>query len=426
MVFGWGKKKSEREMIGSAGLENQVSLSQINEILKKNETQRLGRLLETARSIRTKVETERQNIIQITSQLEEDNLKVDDVDKHLKMLLERGKASVISGLRKETSIKLSSTEKYSDIINLNSAIGQMLKRIGDILGANSRIMHVFARKYADKLKENLATVATNKSELQSLVDEQTKFESNTRSILDWCERIKNSKKEIDEKNQKLAEIKDKIENCTKTVQVLEYDINNLKSKSEYQEFLNVKKEIELLSPAEGKVMHEIDMQFLKISRPLGKYSYISSLEKPLKKIMRDMIATPSEVLVLENKSAIVEVLQAVVRGVVAGNVSVKDSDKAIEQIEETINRLDEFLKMKDSLSQKRTTLENRFSVFNIKDLEERERMLSKTRDDKAQLESNVKSLENEVSEARKHIPQLARDIETKLKEISGTRMTLKI
>jgi len=36
---------------------------------------------------------------------------------------------------------------------------------------------------------------------------------------------------------------------------------------------------------------------------------------------------------------VIEILQATIKSVVAGNVSVKDSQKAVEQIEETINRL---------------------------------------------------------------------------------------
>lgn len=426
MVFGWGKKKITNETIESRVLEKQVTLSEINDIIKENQVQRLKKITENAKSIKDVVELERKNIIQIISQLESDTLKVDDVDKHLKLLIERGKESVILGLRKETAVNLPSTEKYSDIVNLNIEIGQMLKRIGDILGVNTRVMHIFARKYAGKLKEHLSEVATKKAGLQKLVDEHTKFESTVATILQMYEKIKGSQKEVEEKNKELSKIKEEIKNYDKMIQSIELGIQNSKSKSEYQEFLKIRKETDALALEEDKIKHEIDLQFSKISRPLGKYSYISSLEKPLKRIMEELIANPSKVLIQGNKDSIVEVLHAVIKAVVAGNVSVKDTTKAVQQIEETINRLDEFLKMKSDLSQKRDSFENRLGIFNIGELEEKEGELIKTRDKKRHAESVAKNLENAVNDVIMHIPQLGRDIEIKLKEISGTRITLKI
>ncbi|MEX2348615.1 MAG: hypothetical protein WD531_02870, partial [Nitrosopumilaceae archaeon] len=369
---------------------------------------------------------ERKNIIQIISQLESDTLKVDDVDKHLKLIIERGKEVVISGLRKETAINFSNTQKYSDIVNLNAEIGQMLKRIGDILGTNTKVMHVFARKYAGKLKGHLAEISTKRSKLQSLVSDHAKFESTKTSISELYEKIKESQKEIGEKNRELSKIREEIKNYDKTTQSIELEIQNSKSKSEYQEFLKIRKETDALSLEEDKIKREIDLQFSKISRPLGKYSYISSLEKPLKKIMEELVINPSHVMTQENKNSIIEVLHAVIKGVVAGSVSVKDTNKSIQQIEETINRLDEFLKMKSDLSQKRVLFENRLGIFSIKELEEKEVELIKTRDKKSHAEYIAKNLENEISDAIKRIPQLMHDIETKLKEISGTRITLKI
>ena len=426
MVFGWGKKKTTNETIGSRMLEKQVALSEINNIIKENELQRLKKITEIAKSIRGIVEIERKNIIQIISQLESDTLKVDDVDKHLKLLIERGKEAVISGLKKETAINLTSTERYQDIVNLNMEIGQMLKRIGDILGANTKVMHIFARKYADKLKEHLAEVAAKKAELQKLVDEHSKFESSVATVSEMYEKIKKSQSDVGEKNNELSRIKEEIKSYDKMMQNIELEIQHSKSKSEYQEFLKIRKEIDALSLEEDKIKHEIDLQFSKISRPLGKYSYISSLEKPLKKIMEELVINPFHILTQENKNSVVEVLHAVVKGVVAGSVSVKDTAKAVQQIEETINRLDEFLKMKSNLSQKRASFENNLDIFNIKELEEKERELVKTRDRKTHAESIVRNLENEINDATKRIPHLAQDIETKLKEISGTRITLKI
>ncbi|MGI0026490.1 MAG: hypothetical protein ACREAD_01430 [Nitrosopumilaceae archaeon] len=426
MVFGWGKKKSTNEIVESTKHERQISFSDINPVLKESESQLLGKILEQSKSIREQIDIERKNIIQTMSLFENDDLNAEDVDKSLKVLIERGKKAVILGLKRETAVNLSNPETFPNLANLNLQTGQMLKRIGDTLGINSRVMHVFARKYADKLKEDLADMTKNKKYLQALVDEYTNFETISKNILESIEEIIKLKKETDDKNHRLIELQKEIEDHKNTINNLEQDIQNLKSTKEYHEFLNVKKDIESLVPEKNAIKNEINLQFSKISRPLGKYSYISSLEKPLKITMDRLIAEPSEVITSENKNAIIEILQATVKSVVAGNVSVKDSQKAAEQIEETIGRLDEFINLKHSLAKKMNEFESKFVVFNIRDLEEKEKKVTRIKDSIIQSESSLKTLEKEISEELKRPPQIIHEVETKLSEISRTRITLKI
>lgn len=426
MVFGWAKKKTTNGTIESKMSERQVALSEVNDIIKENQARHFKEVAEKVKSIRDAIEIERKNIMQTVSQLESDSLKVDDVDKHLKLMIERSKETVIVGLRKEVAIDTSKTEKYSDIVNLNTDIGQMLKRIGDILGVNTKVMHIFAKKYSEKLKEHIAEIATMKAELQKLVDDHAKFKSDLTAISESCEKIRESQIQIDRKNIELSKTKEEIKNLEKTIRDSEVQIQNLKAKNEYQEFLKIRKEIDSLSPEEDKIKNEIDLQFSKISRPLGKYSYISSLDKPLKKIMEELVTNPTVVVTNENKNSISEILQAVIKGVVAGSVSVKDTDKAIQQIEETINRLDEFIKMKSDLLEKRRSFENKLGIFNQKDLEEKERELGRSREKKTHAEFVVKNLEKEISNALTLIPQLAQDIEIGLKAFSGIKVTLRI
>src|SRR5690348_531379 len=257
MVFGWGKKKSTNETIKSTKHERRISLSDVNQILKENETQLLGKIIEQAKSIREQIDIERKNIIQTMSLFENDDLNAEDVDKSLKVLIERGKKAVVSGLKRETAVNLSSPETFPNLANLNLQTGQMLKRIGDTLGINSRVMHVFARKYADKLKEDLAEMSKNKRHLQSLVDEYANFEATSKNILESIEEIKKLKNEILGKNHRLTELQKEIEDDKNRIKDLENDIKNLKSTKEYQEFLNIKKDMEFLTPEKSTIKNEI-------------------------------------------------------------------------------------------------------------------------------------------------------------------------
>jgi DNA repair exonuclease SbcCD ATPase subunit len=284
-------------------------------------------------------------------------------------------------------------------------------------------MHVFARKYADKLKEILADIAKTKADLQKLVNEYDKLDLSISNISEWSKKIIDSKKDNEVKNNTIVSTKEEIQNSIKTIQSLEENIKNLKSSNDYIEFLNVKKELEALEVEKDRIKHEMDFQFSKISRPLGKYSYVSSLEKPLKLVMDKMNENPYDVITNETKNAVIEVLQAVIKSVVAGNVSVKDTDKSVEQIEETITRLDEFLKLKNDLSNKKNALEQKI-LFNNNDLEEKEKNLTRIKERKTQFESEITNLENQINETTKLMPQIVKNIESKLTEILGTKFTI--
>ena len=422
MVFGWGKKKSI-DSAESTQLARLVSLDNLDNILQEKKDNLSNNIVEKSKSIKDKIEISRKEIVQLFSQFESDDLGSKDVDKHLKIIIERGKNTVISGIKKETSKKMGEIKKYQDVANLNSEVAQLLKRIGDILGPNSRVMHVFARKYADKLKEILADIAKTKAELQKLVNEHDTLDLEISKILADSKKIIELKKNNELKTDKIAKTKEDIQNSLKLIQSLEDDIKNLKSSKEYIEFLNVKRELESLDLEKDKIKHEVDLQFSKISRPLGKYIYVSSLEKPLKLIMEKMTDNPYDVITNETKNAVIEVLQAVIKAAVAGNISVKDTDKSVEQIEETIIRLDEFLKLKNDLSNKKNKLEQGI-LFDHKDVEEKEKNLNRIKDQKIQFEIEITNLENQVNETAKLMPQVVKNIESKLSDVLGTKITI--
>nr|AIF20942.1 hypothetical protein [uncultured marine thaumarchaeote KM3_97_A02] len=80
--------------------------------------------------------------------------------------------------------------------------------------------------------------------------------------------------------QKLA--KKTIDDLVTTIERDEKEIMNIKNSSEYAEFLEINEKLNSLSSEKNKIKNEIELQFTKISRPLNKYVYVSSLDKPQK------------------------------------------------------------------------------------------------------------------------------------------------
>jgi len=122
-----------------------------------------------------------------------------------------------------------------------------------------------------------------------------------------------------------------------TIDSDEKEIENIKNSSEYTEFLQINEKLESISSEKNKIRNEIELQLTKISRPLNKYVYVSSLDKPLKKLLANLIANPYDVLVDSNKQDIIQILESTRKGIQSGSVSVKDTDKSLLQIDEILS-----------------------------------------------------------------------------------------
>ena len=55
---------------------------------------------------------------------------------------------------------------------------------------------------------------------------------------------------------------------------------------------------------------------------------------------------------LNKKSSIITILQSVKKGVISGSVSVKDTEKSIQFLDETTELLDSLIKQKENFSKK--------------------------------------------------------------------------
>ncbi|MGC1708508.1 MAG: hypothetical protein WA799_01720, partial [Nitrosotalea sp.] len=295
MVFGFGKKKTVENPVSPAQRQRETSLQEIPSIIKEHEGPRISNILQEAKRLKTEIERNQKNIHGIILHLESDDLKLDDVDKNLKTVGKRGKDAVVSTIKKETSVKLTNIARYEDVVVVNNEVNQTLKRIGDTLGLHTKVMHVFARKYADKLKEEIAKLAQNRNALQILINEQESFKFDSASILDLIKKIDNLKIEERQQNHRLVEVRNEKSDTLHIITRLELEISELRAKPEHLEFLEVRKKIDLLSHEKHEIRGKIDAQFTKISRPLSKYSYVSSFDKPMKKLMEELISDPYEV-----------------------------------------------------------------------------------------------------------------------------------
>ena len=425
MVFGWGKKKPEKQEPEIAPQKKQITLDDIHDIINEIQIIRRKTITAETKTFRNKIKSSSEAILHIAIDLERDTLKVDDMDVHLRRLVERGKKEVISIIKRESIVELPEINSYEDVKDFNVISGKMLKKIGDALGRHSVPINVFAKKYASKLRDDLKTMTDRNDEITTLISNYANLETTTEQITDTMNKITQSRKSIISLGEEKEINKENIKNLENQIIDDQKDIESIQNSDDYKKFLEINAKLDSMSDERNKIKNEIEEQFTKISRPLNKYVYVSSLDKPQKKLLENLIQNPFDVLIEENRRDIIQILESTKKGIQSGSVSVKDSNKSSLQIDETLSLLVGFIEKISTFHKSKNDIESKLSVFDNEQLRQKESLLSKYENDKSLLESKIKSAEKELVEITELIPKWIKSIESALNEISAVQYIIR-
>ena len=141
--------------------------------------------------------------------------------------------------------------------------------------------------------------------------------------------------------------------------------------------------------------------------------------------MENLIQSPFDVLIEENRRDIIQILESTKKGIQSGSVSVKDSNKSSLQIDETLSLLVGFIEKISTFHKSKNDIESKLSVFDNEQLRQKESLLSKHENDKLVLESKIKSAEKELVETTELIPKWIKSLESALNEISAVQYIIR-
>jgi len=426
MVFGWGKKKLEENEINVIPKEKHILLSDVSDILEEISSVRTKTIMAEVKTFRNKIDSNRKTLLKITKELDGDTLNTEEIDHHLRRLVDRGKSDVLSIIKKECIKNLIEINSFDDVKAFSETVTKMLKRVGDSLGRQSNVIHIFAKKYAKRLKDDLRVMQSDNKEISVLVtnhiDLENKVEKITENIIEY-EQFQESlvaldvRKDNAEKNiQKLTEMNKNIID----------EIETLKNSKEYTAYLKIKEEINSFPSVRLEIKNQIDSQFANISRPMNKYIYISSLDKPQKKLLENLINNPIDVLTDENKDEIIQILEAVIKNVKSESISVKNIEKSLNQLNQTISLVGTFIDKINKCSQSKIDAENRLSIFNYANLEKLELDLSKNKNNKNDTESELESIDLERDSIDESMSESIKSIQSTLNHISAVHYNIEL
>jgi len=321
---------------------------------------------------------------------------------------------------KKDATHLPNVVSYSDAENINVILNQMLKKIGDVLGRQTRVIHIFAKKYAEKLKEILIQMKSNHSKIQQMLTNYDIAQSTSAGILESLKEIKDLESELAKKEQRISELHHTVDSLDKKILSYNDSIKKIKNSDDYAKFLDSKRILDEFTDKKNQIKIQVDSQFTKISRPLGRYEHISSLDKEQKHLLSKLIEDPIEVLLQNNRDSIILILENVRKAITLGSISVKDPEKSFSQLTELEETLDGFIHHVNNFENEKKKIQNQMTALEPRDLSDLTKNLKHVISDKEDSEVKIKTFQSEINEIHSNTTKLISEIETKLRKFSNT------
>jgi chromosome segregation ATPase len=423
MVFGWGKKRVE-QIPEETPQHKEIPLSNVQKITMNLLDIRKTQTLDEIKSIRNNTSPLIKELANIAHTLEKDDLKVEDIDKHLRIIVVRGKKQVIDAIKKDSE-ELPEITSFDDTLFMSKALNQKLKKIGDVLGRQTRVIHIFAKKYAQKLKNILAQMNINHTEIQKLIKNFQDATISSTEITEMLDKIKILEIDSVSKNKKIIEIQNNINSLQEKIKNSQDSLQKIKLSEKYSEHLKLTQKLDSFTDTKTHIKDEINSQFTKISRALSRYEYVSALDKDQKFLLTQLINDPFSALTLKNKDSIIIIFENVRKGIISGSISVKDNEKSLSQISETEESLEKFIKKITEFTEQKKEIQNQVSIFDKSELTILEKDLVKTLSNKNDYEVKIASFRTDINENQSNIPEMVSKIENKLKRFSNTDYHIK-
>ena len=423
MVFGWGKKKKQVEVeqptTSVRPTSQSITLNEIPKVLDDLVTLRKKTLVAEIKSHRNQLDPKRELTLKIANELEDDDLNSDDLDPHFQIMVNRGKKEVVAVIKREFAKPFPEINSVEDAILFKKIFSTGINKIGDMLGKHSRLIHILAKKYAKKFTDDFVTLTDELKEIDNLIGNFSETEENIKIILELINSRTKTLEKISKHESRLNELRKSLDEKKEKITEFEKIIDDIHTSSDYKTYENTKSKLSNFDSEEKKLRHKIDDEFTKISRPLGKFVHISSHDKEIKDITVKLASSPYDILDEANLSVIKKIFDLIVTGIDSGSVSVKDASKSKEGIVEIKNSLPSFINNKATFESKKKDLITKLGSFDLTSLQNAEKDLKREENDVSDIESKLKSFEDETLELTNSLPGIIRQIEMNLKDVTS-------
>ena len=229
----------------------------------------------------------------------------------------------------------------------------------------------------------------------------------------------NTKKDIVKQENRKLQLEELISSERQNEINSRKDIDMMESSSEYKKFQEIKQKLASLENEEKLIKKNVEEQFIKISRPLNKYVYVSSLDKPLKIMTGNLASSPYDVISQINLPNIITILNSARSAIGSGSVSVKDITKSQHAINEIIDLLPQLINQKDLFIGKKSQLNDDLNIFDNDKLLASVNILEKSQSNISDTESKISLIQEQIGSSKSSLHGIISKLELNLKQASS-------
>lgn len=379
-----------------------LSIQQAQDLLHSLEAAKVKELSASLAPIKESAAESLKVIDTLAKEMDRENIKLEDVERRLKSVVEHSKTTVVSSLRREASLELPFPQSANDAKKFKERFENMMKRFGEVSGSHSKVLNAFMKKHSGKIKDEFEFLTKLLNETRAIISE---FDRNREPIIRCENTLNTALQKISSIN--LAESSAK--NIEKEIEDIERELKNVESElaatSGSNEFEHASIRVRDIAEAERKQEEfhaKIRDLFSHLSRAFTKYSY--GITKETERRLETMSNEPWQILYEKNVTPYSSLLLEIRKSIDSGQIQLKDSDKVLQYIDTILESLPD-------LQYKAQTFKTEINSFRQLNIE----IVYKVKD----LEQKVMQHSEELARSRQDLEQQRRQAKDKTEEVDA-------
>jgi hypothetical protein len=303
-----------------------LTISEALILLQHIESEKVKALVRDLSPIKKSARVSLESIAKIADNLEHENIKLEEL--RFKSIVENSKRTVAASLKREASSDLPLSESMQDIKKFNYRLESIMNRFGEVSSSHNRVMNIFMKKYAGKLKGEFETLSSLFKDTKSVMVE---FEEENAAVIK-CTDVLNL---LSQKMALIKTNKNRIENIDKEIEMLKgkFDqskdqLSSLENSIHFKESCHNIEEIDIVRKEEQELhRHMLDL-YSHVSRAFTRYSYGMTKDT----ISQLKVLTEEPWKIFDNDKDISlysSLLTEIQKAVHSSNIKLKDSQKVL-------------------------------------------------------------------------------------------------
>lgn len=397
---------------------NSLTVSDALILLQNIESERIKSLANDLSPIKESVVKSLRSVERVANNLDVEDIKLEE--ERFKSIVENSKRTVVSSLRREASSDIPGLQSIHEVKKFEEKLESIIDRFGEVSGSHSRVMNVFMKKYAGKLKGEFETLSSLLKQTKSVVSEFEEENSVTVKSIDLL-NIYSQKITAKKANE------DKIKDTYREIETLKYDLHELKSQlsrvensTQFKESYRNLEQIGVLEKEKQEFQRKVSDLYSHVSRAFTKYSY--GMTKDTLGRLKVLTEEPWRIFEDAEVSSYASLLIEIQKAVKSGKIKLKDSERIMNYMEIILKSLPEHHDEIRIINLKLNVLrENKNGAVVVNRSEELKNDIRNCKNRLEDLEQLVDQLKKQLTENNSECEHLVKQIDDYILQITGKK-----